>query len=225
MAWRIKELKEHISRRFPQRSAEIVELVDSIDRYTLLFRYHSMTARDALDDFVDKNEPAGRRNMELVLGSSEDYGEYAYAKIVQEANLIGAISTVRSSLDVFAQLVNELVLSGSIQVQDCTVNRVRERLSPGQLKTALDSLLDSSEYRYISGFTNTVKHRRLVRHAFYILFEENRAEVSVGEFTFQKQSFPRRWGIDALQDAHAVSNHLIGCGKALNLECGVAANV
>ena len=221
-AWRLVELRAAILERFPETSADVLQIVDSIDRSSLLFRYHAMTARDALKDFVDSQDAAGQKNVQLALGVSENQGEYFFAKLVQEAHLLGAIHAVRGMLDIFGQLANHLLLSGYIPVHLCTIHKVHAKLAPTNFKDALGSLLSSREFKYLSGFINTTKHRRLVQHAFTVSFEENRAEIKVGAFSFDGASFAQRWGVELLEDAHNLHNSLVACGRALNTQLGLA---
>jgi len=223
--WRFAELRAHIRRSFPESCQELLEFLDSIDRSTLLLRYHGISARDALKDLVDESNPHNEENMLLMLGISTNQDEYSYAKLANEAHIIGAIHTIRSMLDMFGQLLNGLMLNNSIPVKDCTIQKARDALPDSALRQDMDELLDSYWFKYVSAFINTVKHRRLVQHAFSLSFQENAAGIRIGAFSYRDDHYDAHWGMDVLKGVYELSNRTVQCGIALNRQLGVQANV
>jgi len=86
--WNLAELRDHICHLGDDKRF-LLDVVDSVGRSEWIFRYHLFTARDALKGFVDDRDPAGRKNVEFVLGASEQQNEYNYAQLVSEAHIIG----------------------------------------------------------------------------------------------------------------------------------------
>jgi hypothetical protein len=217
-AWNLEALRAHI-RGLGCDEMPLLEVVDSIDRATLIFRYHLFTARDALKGIVDESDPAGLKNMALVFGTSEQQKEYSYAKLVSEANIIGCIHAVRSIFDIFSHLVNRLILSKPIPLYLCDIGKVHEAMPQSELKDQLGQLLRSDWFNYVSGFINTTKHRKLVLHGFSVSFEENIAGVRVGAFEYKGKTYPAYWGTEVLQGVVEVKNTVIACGRTLNRLC------
>ena len=217
-SWNLEELREHVRRIGGED--DLLEIIHSIDRAILIFRYHLFTARDALKGIIDETDPTGIINTSFVFGASDRQEEYVYAKIVNEANVIGCIHAVRSIYDIFAQLANGLLLNCSIPLHLCDVGRVQESIPKSELKTQLGKLLDSDWFNYIVGFINTTKHRRLVQHQFSVSFEHGIAGIRLGAFEYKGRSFPSYWGTEVLQGALEVKNTVIDCGRALNQLCG-----
>jgi hypothetical protein len=118
--------------------------------------------------------------------------------------------------DHFAQLLNVVILKAAIPISDCDICKVAERLPESELRDHVSSVLSSYWYSYVVAFVNTAKHRRLVEHAFSVSFEENRAGVKVGAFSYRAKSFPAHWGTEVLGGVIEVKNQVIGAGRLLN---------
>jgi hypothetical protein len=219
-AWSLKDLRSKVRARSLANDAFdafVAELIRSIDRSTRIFVYHMTTARDAMQGFIDHERPQSRQNWELLLGVDTDrQADFEYAKIVSEANLVACAYTARSLLEVFAQLVNELVLSPPMPVADCTLKRLTERLQDGELKLELQRLVNSHWFAYVSAFVNTVKHRQLVQHVTSISFVENAAGIQVGAFSYNGEDYPPYWANAFLEGVISVKNSVISSGRALN---------
>ena len=214
-AWNLEELSSRV--RAARADADVVlELIKSISRSVQIFRYHMETARDALKGIVNETEPQGQENFMLILGASEKQGEFAYAKVVSEANIIGCLYTTRSLWDLFAQLVNTLVLVEPLAVSDCDINRVVAAMPVSPLKARLHDLLQSHWYTYVAAFINTTKHRQLVQHMMTVSMEEDRAGIRIGGFTYRAKSFRTYWGHEVLEGAIEVKNAIVECGRLLN---------
>jgi hypothetical protein len=199
----------------------IGEQTRSIARSDSIFRYHITTARDALKGIINYDEPQGIDNWMLLLGGSERQEDFYYAKIVSEANLIACAYTARSLLEMFAQLVNSLLLSSAIPISKCTLKKVAEKLPPGELKVKLQELFNSHWFIYVYAFTNTIKHRQLVQHQTSICFVDNKVGVKVGSFTYENIAYQAYWATEFLQGIIDVKNELVGSGRALNRACGL----
>jgi len=174
------------------------------------------TARDALNGIVNDAEPQRQENFMLILGMSEKHEEFAFAKLVGEANVIACLHTARNMWDMFAQLANALILEKPISVGACDIGRVLDAMPPSELETRLRILLDSHWYKYVAAFSNTAKHRRLVQHSMTVSIEENRIGFRIGAFSYGDKSFPAYWGHEVLEGAIEVKNGIIECGRLLN---------
>lgn len=216
--WNLAELRDYI-RHLGEEKRFLLDVVDSVDRSVLIFRYHLFTARDALKGIVDDHDPIGRKNFEFILGSSEQQKDFNRARLVSEANIIGCIHTARNIFDIFAQLVNGLALNSAIEIRSCNIHAVHDNLPPSPLKDCISELRDSDWFNYISGFINTTKHRRLIQHSFTLSFAEGFAEVRISAFKYNGRDYPAYWANEVLRGVVEVKNRIIVCGCALNRHC------
>jgi len=225
--WDVPALVEWVQR---ERAGDLktVELLGSLSRSSRIFRYHMVLARDAFKDFKDDDHLKMTVGM---FGADEDEGvAFENAKLVSEANLIASINVVRNSYDIFAQVVNSLVLDNPFKVHDCNIHGVCRTLAPSELKTTLERVVSSGWYYYLSDFTNTIKHRQLLKHDPSISFVENISGGKIERFTYERpiqpsaksktsnrfgehRSHPSYWVRDVLQGAVEVHNEIRACGQ------------
>lgn len=213
--WNLAEL-ENYTRTHADNDSMVSELISSLSRSDTIFRYHVATARDAMKGIINFEEPQDQENWMLVLGGSERQKDFYYAKIVSEANLVGCVYAARSLLEVFAQLLNCIVLRSRIPIPQCTLKKVVGHLPDGELKVKLQELVTSNWFTYLSAFTNTVKHRQLVQHQISISFVENVIGIKVGSFEYEGVTYQAYWANDFLQGVIEVKNAVIESGRLLN---------
>ena len=226
-AWDIPALQKWIQQE-RSSNTEAAGLLRSLSRSSNIFRYHMRLARDAFMDFKDDD------HLKMTVGMlSFDADEaFVHATLVSEANLIASINVVRNSYDIFAQVVNTLVLGNRLKVHDCNIHGVLRSLESSELKAALDRAVSSGWYYYMSDFTNTIKHRQLIKHDPSISFEEGVSGGKIERFTYEKpvrvkgskpsdkfgdhRSYPSYWVHEVLQGAAEVHNEIRTCGQAVS---------
>lgn len=215
-AWNLGELRALV-KATSKDSPKVIDIITSIDRSTRIFHYHMTSARDAMNRLLSEEHPSSGDNLLLVFGVSDNQTEFEYAKIVSEAHLIGCLHTARGLWDLFAQLVNALVITKPLNVHDCDIKKVKEKIEEhSTLKSAIDQLLDSHWYAYIEAFVNTTKHRLLIKHMVTLSFQEDRAGIRLEAFSYRGKSFKSYWSNEVLIGAIEVKNTVIHCGKLLN---------
>lgn len=230
-AWDVPALQEWIQKE-RSSNTKAVELLRSLSRSSKIFGYHMKLARDAFADFQDDDHLKMTVGI-FSFGDDEGEGEaFIHAILVSEANLIASISVVRNSYDIFAQVVNTLVLGNRFEFHDCNIHGVYRELEPSELKTTLGRVLFSGWYYYLSDFTNTIKHRQLLKHDPSISFVKDISGVMVERFTYERpisiktgkkydkfgehRSYPSYWGREVLQGVIEVHNEIRACGQAVN---------
>lgn len=218
-SWDMSALRSHIESEFGPYSFTIAAL-DSMSRANDIFHYHLFLARDSLSTHLDETKPLGVRNFSKILGLDEDF-EFRFARIASEANLIACILTLRNSIDIFSNLVNELVLVDKLLPSRCDINKLISKLPASKLKDELGSTVSSLPFTYISAFSNTSKHRLLVNHAVSASAVENRVGAQVGAFEYGGEAFPARWVREVLEDVVKVKNATVSWGCTLNAHCGL----
>jgi hypothetical protein len=220
-AWSLGALRAHVRQNFAAKE-EVLRLVLSIDRSSRIFLYHMTSARDAMNTVMPSDGSMSQDEMMLtLLGTSARQDDYEWAKIVNEAHLIGCLHTTRGVLDIFAQLVNSTVLSSQLRLEKCDIARVTQLLPHCALRNRLEILLSSHWCKYVSAFINTTKHRQLVAHTTTVSFVEDRSGIKLGAFKYGGQVFPAYWDEEVLQGSIEVSNGIVDCGRLLNSHLGI----
>lgn len=227
--WDIPALLDWIQQERPS-DTKTEELLTSLSRSSRIFGYHMKSARDAFENFQDDDH---LMMMVGIFGFGEDEGEaFRDASIASEANLIALINVTRNAYDIFAQVVNTLVLNNHFSTHDCNINHVCSELPTSELKTILKGAVSSGWWYYLSDFTNTVKHRQLLKQDQSICFVENVSGARVERFTYEKpakksafmkngkfgehRSHPGYWVNEVLMGAIEVHNEIRACGQAVN---------
>jgi hypothetical protein len=214
-SWNLKVLHDYIVHEH-NKDQRLLDLVSSIDRGVIIFRYHFFTAKDALTEFFDLDEKAQKQHVEMVLGVSKNQEEFQVAKIANEANTIAAIYTVRSVFDLFSQLVRGLLIEDKLSEEACNIYRVRDHLEEGELRTAIKRLLESEGFRYINAFVNVTKHRSLVKYGALVDFVNDKAGVKFSAFEYRNELFPALWSDEILEKTLTTKNEIVTAGIALN---------
>jgi hypothetical protein len=214
--WNLKELKgliENID------NIEVhFERIKSISRSMDLLQYHLYTAKKANDLILPKNQ---REAIELVFipESKQDFAFETKLKI--QANTLASIHTVRSIYDLFAQLVNGLLLIPPLPVYSCDFIKVTEKLPSSELKIYLKELSQSDEFLYINAFVNTIKHRNLVDFEASIKFDTGISGVEFKAFSYSSRDFPAMWAEDVLKQSLSVKNAIVTAGTILNKQFAI----
>jgi len=218
-AWNLLELRSRV-RVLQSNPDQTLELISSIERNIRIFRYHIATARDAFNGIINDAEPQGPENLKLFIGLSDRQEDFAIARIVSEANVIGCLHTARNLWDLFGQLVNSLVLVTPLASRVANIHSVAAAMPPSALKDRLNALLSSHWFKYVVAFSNTTKHRQLVPHVMTVSVEQNRVGFQVAAFRYDSKSFRDYWGHEVLDGAIEVQNAILDCGQLLNVACG-----
>ena len=179
-----------------------------------IFRYHFCLLRDTLRAIPADPDPNSPKNWHLVFAASDEYEDQLLAV---RANLIACVYTVRNAYDHLAQLVNAMLMPKPMSVGQCDLPRLVPRLPASPVKDELVRLIDSPEFKYVAAYSNTSKHRGLVKQSFHISFEEGTVGVRAESFSYGT-GYSARMVSDLLEDLLAVKNRIIECGKALNAQ-------
>ncbi|KJZ44857.1 hypothetical protein [Pseudomonas fluorescens] len=220
--WDLAKLKEHI--RTIQPSKEwLLSTVDSVSHSLLIYQYHKSLARDAFAAYHVEHDPEGIKMFvgAMMLGTEDEFED---AKLASEANLIAAINITRNTFDIFAQIVNALALPNPLGIEHCTISKVRDGLPKGVLKMEITRITKLPWFRYLSGFSNTIKHRQLVSHKPSQKHKKETGEylgggAEVAAFEHQGRKFKGYWVQEVLEGTVEMHNEIVGLGIALNEWC------
>ncbi|WP_236217494.1 hypothetical protein [Pseudomonas rhodesiae] len=220
--WDLAALKEHIRINEPNK-AWLLSTVDSVSHSLLIYQYHKCLARDAFASYQAEHDPDGIKMFTgaMMMGADD---EFENAKLASEANLIAAINITRNAFDIFAQIVNALALPQPFCIEHCNISKVRDGLPQSPLKNEITRVTKLPWFRYLSGFSNTIKHRQLVSHQ-----PSQRPQDATGEyqgggaevaaFEYRGKTFKSYWVQEVLVGTVEIHNEMLTLGISLNEWC------
>lgn len=220
--WDLLVLKEHIRTLKPNKDW-LLSTVDSVSHSLLIYQYHKSLARDAFAAYQVEHDPDGIKMFAGAMMMGTD-NEFENARLASEANLIAAINITRNTFDIFAQLLNALALLYPLSIQHCTISKVRDGLPEGTLKAEITRVTRLPWFRYLAGFSNTIKHRQLVSHEPSSKHHESTGEylgggAEVASFEHQGRKFKSYWVQEVLDGTVEIHNEIVVLGISLNEWC------
>lgn len=222
LSWDLSILREHI-RSFSSNQQWLLSTLDSVSQSMLIYQYHKNLARNAFAAYQVEQDPDGLKMFvgAMMMGIDDQFED---AKLASEANLIAAINIIRNTFDIYAQLLNALALPSPLCVEHCTISKVRDRLPEGTLKVEVTRVTRLPWFRYMSGFSNTIKHRQLVSHEPSSKHQPGTNEylgggAEVAAFEHQKRKFKSYWVQEVLEGTVEMHNEIVTLGIALNEWC------
>lgn len=215
--WKLNELQDWLETNRPD-DIQTASLPKSLSRSAFILHYHVRLARDAFAEF---KEPDGSSEKMFVAMMSFE-PDFSRAALAQEANLIAAIHTVRNYADIFAQLVNTLLIPVPVPEKYCSFGRVAGDLPDSAFKQLMQELNSSHWFRYLAAFSNISKHRHLLESQPSASFDEDVIGLRVQEFSYEFNPkepgtvFARCWGHDLLEETYTVYRRILKLGQMLN---------
>ncbi len=213
--WAIGELRRYVTSQ-SAHSEDLVQAINSTDRYFQIFRYHFHHAKVALAEIVPPAGQAVDERIKLAMGLSDQQLRLENARVVSEANLLGCLHATRAIYDIFSNLVNSLVLKEPISERACNIWRITNLLPDSQLKEKLSELLSSDWFIYLSAFVNISKHRQLTDHEYLANLDATASGFCVASFSYGDKHFERRTADDVLRGTLEIKNAIVECGVLLN---------
>jgi len=220
--WNLAALKEHIRTVEPDKDW-LLSTVDSVSHSLYIYQYHKNLARDAFAAYHAEHDPDGIKLFAatMMMGSDDEFEE---AKLASEANLIAAINITRNTFDILAQLVNALALPQPLAIDRCDFAKVRDELQASTLKDEIMRVSQLHWYRYLAGFSNTIKHRQLISHTPSQKHEEETGKylgggAEVAPFNYRNDKFTSYCVQEVLEGTVEMHNEIVILGITLNEHC------
>ncbi|EPM4326308.1 hypothetical protein ACTJ27_004271 [Vibrio vulnificus] len=193
--WNIEQLKLHLKNN-SNTSEKNTDYLDSLARCIEIFDYHKEEAYTVIERLDSSDLKFG---LKFVLSTGEQLAEHEYSTLVVQANIHAALQNSRAMYDIFAQLLNSLLVKIPMEVHRCDISKVSKLLPDGAIKSQLEATLSAYDYSYVSGFVNTIKHRNLVQCGRHLDFIENRASIRIKSFSYCGDTYDQKWAVDVLQ--------------------------
>ncbi len=103
------------------------------------------------------------------------------AQLKSETYIESAAQNLHSLADIVCQIINQTVLQSQFDEGEVSRKTIIRELqndhSKKDIETALEQLRDSYEFKYISAFVNTIKHRRLLNTDYYAEFGQGKTNT------------------------------------------------
>lgn len=127
------------------------------------------------------------------------------AQFASEAHVEAAAQVLHSMADILAQIINKAVLCDDLREDDVSLSSVipklRGKSKAHKIVAAIDKLQNSTEFRYISAFVNTIKHRRLLDRIYHAEYGENKRNekaVCFRKFEYKGNCYGFTWATDII---------------------------
>lgn len=216
--WKLQELRELVKGRFTEiQYTKANRLINSIDWKINATYYHCFQAVDVMRPYFEHEQFDTTHAMRLAFESTDESKKFNQAISIREYNLVAAATTAHSTPEIIAQLAALLFFDVEPNVRNVTLKKAIERLPGGDLKLALAAIMESSEYQYLSAFTNTVKHISLVSPQYHISFEDPEYHgVQFMPFSLGPDTFPEKRDTDLLRELSLLKKWYVEAGIRIN---------
>lgn len=166
--------------------------------------------------------------------------EFINTQIEVEIYIESLASNLHSLTDVLGQIINVIILKPllpsekHLSSETVTIKKVTTQLAELTLDSvkrtyadeiihAVNNLDKSEEFSYISGFVNTIKHRRLLNTTFY-LNKDNGSLIDWGfkldAFEYKGNCFLQKWcKTIVIQDREKIIDLIFDIGNSINNLC------
>jgi hypothetical protein len=216
-AWDIKELRELFIKAYG------AALLPRFEEYTQTLHWkqwtamcHAKKSKELWDEFF---------KMDKV-----DFRDLKFSKTLDlsTVELEAMAHSMHSMGDILGQIINITIFGADGFSEDsCSLNKVMDKLEEERIAPDILSLLisfkDSPEFKYISAFCNTIKHRKLVDMEYYSHIDcREKGMIEEGarlkEFTYNGDSFPATW-FHKIEEDYRVKIYGLLCdvGRGINI--------
>ncbi|AFY43950.1 hypothetical protein [Nostoc sp. PCC 7107] len=121
---------------------------------------------------------------------------FIQAQLESETYIEASLQNLHSIADILCQIINVVLFRSTLHEAKVDVRTTIQELNNRNLdrvKIALENLCNSHEFKYISAFVNTIKHRRLLDtdyHGEFGLGMANNMDIRFEAFTYDKPNKP-----------------------------------
>ena len=212
VSWNLKELREMAAIFLNDAEKhELVEFLDSFDWKSKATYYHLLQADESFKPYSEMDEG----QITEMLFSQDD--EFEIAKRIREFSLASAVMMANTLPEVLAQVLNVVSLTNKLKVNDVTSIKVIRRMASSLLKEEFESLNDTHESKYITAFTNTIKHIHLVKPNYHISMEGGFYHgVNFKAFSYRDRSFPEVRDVELIKIVKRHRTKCIQFGEKIN---------
>ncbi|TCP55504.1 hypothetical protein EV586_103156 [Tumebacillus sp. BK434] len=184
MEWNVEAFRQHCVRLDLPDTSVFLSSLELKNRRT---RFYGRLAKDVWKDYyLSKN---GK-----IKFSEESFGEAIFA---YESHVESSLYSLYSMADIMAQIINSVALSEKFPEDAVTLSKVSRRINHEnkvhQVIDAIQQMKNSDEFRFVAGFVNVLKHRKMVEAYVKLQFDkrdENIFGISFRGFEYGEEIYP-----------------------------------
>lgn len=215
--WNLERLRKYVKDKYSDPLPYLAQ-INSIDRTVGIFIYHMASAKTIIDTIDPKDQ---WNALELILTPKNKRFDLREAKLGIQAETQATVHNARSIHDMFSQVANSLLVRPQMDVSNCNILKLAQKLPASKLKQSIEEMLKSEAYSYVNSFINTIKHRNLVEFGARYDLQEGKAGVQFRGFEYGGNKFEPHWALQVLEKTLEVKNRIVMAGKLLNDELGI----
>lgn len=193
MAWHCKEIHELCNVNNLSYPEPYLKALDWMEWKA---KYHAQQAQRVWENF----KSAHPRGWE-VGGSNQEWWDTFDASAAETE---AVVQSLYSQADVIAQVINQIMLGGSLCEEKVTFSKMLEELekshrSASNVTTRIRAFRNTREFKYVRAFCNTMKHRRLIDAEWRAEGGEgtrNEEGVRFRAFSYKGSNWPITWASD-----------------------------
>ncbi len=232
MPWDSKELRKLVEERHGQGQCELLRHPLNSAILKLQFaRYHAAESarvlRESIPVNIENETTEAAKQLLRAFLSAEERAALKNTHFKAEAHLIAFAQALHSVADILAGVVYlALDLPGSLRIEikprKLNLNTVTNELAKvdrasGVVKSLRDFAQDQ-EFRYLSAYVNTTKHRSLVPTTPSVGLWEGKYGIKIRAFDYNGESCPEKWACDFIEEGFDVIRDCsFAVGQALNI--------
>lgn len=215
--WDIEELRKLYTTKVVRKNELLLEeFLSSIGQKIDRANYHAQKAKEVWKDFFKPS---------IVSIPSPEFDSTTNVSVAETEALVNVLNSIA---DILAQVINITLLelvNQSIPEDEVFAYKVLDKLSKfpqyQNVTKVFSSFLNSSEFKYINAFCNTMKHRKLldIDYHLHINYRE-KGKVQEGlrfkEFNYKGTSFPVTWSV-AIQESYRVKIYDCICDVGIEI--------
>ena len=179
----------------------------------------------------DSGSTAMAKAILLAASPGSEGNHIRMAKFKAEAHIIASAQALHSLCDILAIIIYWAFRLDSIpnpipekRINLHSVKRVLSRHSEySSTHNLIDETISSSEFKYLTAYTNTTKHKSLLHTYLSVSFKADKGNgIRIKEFSYEDnrgniQNFSCKWSQDFLFiDSQTLRDNLIKVGNTLN---------
>lgn len=198
----------------------------------LMAKYHCEESVKAIQNSLPQNNDDEKikiiKLIFLTASNHENSKEFKLAKFCAEAHFIAFAQALHSVVDIMAQvIVFALNLNNDSDgrlSEKSNMHDVRKYLQSHadftEIAAAIEELIESDQYKYLTAYTNITKHRSLVAKNYSVNLDYSQNQThgfKINDFKYKGMSFSEKWAVDVCNDDHQyIHEQILRIGNLLN---------
>jgi hypothetical protein len=228
--WDVKALRDAVANAHGEELAsKAYECAQSLAIRQDYIYYHYWEIKRLLDNELTSTDSITVARDYILGKSPKKYNEFHWKRRQAEANLIALLQSIHASYDHLAHVIYFSLNFDAgaplrIRQSGITIYRVANKLTPGQLQDAVNSLIADSTLEHVAALVNTSKHRSIVTAPITVSFEDDTQPhgLRFKAFEYKGLPYPAQWAMPFVNTAYdTFQRHMKNVRISLHEELGI----